>query len=454
MKEEKKFCHKFIQKWFKLDVKMKNSSKVNEEIKRLLAAPVEEVKKVSDEEIITLDDSSDDDEIEIIETLTVSKQMKNMQKSKPREVQVEPILENVTEKKMHFFPSNENKGSLPVPPTNISLTKSVKADEDDIQVITNLDDKIQHPKVQTSSCSIPSFPSHIGKTLTTSTPTSNSLVITPMVTSNNSLITSPQTSNGLLTTATSNVDKLLTTVSTVTTPALQDLSSEDISNILESPQSTTPSGNTFSEDITSILEKAPTSLLTSPTEENCLAEPIFNGNSASPKIIDSGLGNNANIVCDQNGNNRQTEIVRPTVINVNGNLSNGTTQNNRPQTLVSATVAEVNSNKPEVIQPMDVNDNAKREKQDFVISEDADSMLQHVKPNHTQCLECLLDLKTIPELSSHMLSTGHINISWAAQSNMISQFQQRYSINKKRFFFVKMEFDDHYDKKLSLSPLV
>ena len=250
MKEEKTFCHNFIQKWFKLDVKLKNSSKVNEEIKRLLAAPVEEVKEVSDEEIITLDDSSDDDEIEIIETLTVSKQMKNMQKSKPREVQVEPILENVTEKKMPSFPSNENKGSPPVPPTNSSLTKSVKADEDDIQVITNLDDKIQHPKVQTSSCSIPSFPSHIGKTLTTSTPTSNSLVITPMVTSNNSLITSPQTSNGLLTTATSNVDKLLTTDSTVTTPALQDLSSEDISNILESPQSTTPSGNTYSEDIT------------------------------------------------------------------------------------------------------------------------------------------------------------------------------------------------------------
>ena len=54
-------------------------------------------------------------------------------------------------------------------------------------------------------------------------------------------------------------------------------------------------------------------------------------------------------------------------------------------------------------------------------SSSSEDVLYYVQPKLTQCLECLDDQGTLSQLSSHMITSGHLNISWAAQTNVISE---------------------------------
>ena len=86
-------CNTFIQKHVRVDVRMDNKAAVRDEINKLLHGPDEDSSEEEEvDNIITLDDSSDD-EIEIIETIPVdtSKEKKHF------DVSVEPILEKIPE---------------------------------------------------------------------------------------------------------------------------------------------------------------------------------------------------------------------------------------------------------------------------------------------------------------------------------------------------------------------
>ena len=73
--EERQYCHKFIEKWFKVDVSMANDKGTDIEIKNQLADPEEDDSSIENEdEIIVLDDSSDESDIEILESAESSKE--------------------------------------------------------------------------------------------------------------------------------------------------------------------------------------------------------------------------------------------------------------------------------------------------------------------------------------------------------------------------------------------
>ena len=110
LREEKSYCHQFVQKWFRVDVNMENTKEASDRIKILLFGPDEPVEEVIDVEdveeaeeedcVIVLEDSSDDD-IEIIDPCDTDS--KAITKKRILDQKVEPILEHVSPNQHHLL---------------------------------------------------------------------------------------------------------------------------------------------------------------------------------------------------------------------------------------------------------------------------------------------------------------------------------------------------------------
>ena len=362
IKKDKKYCHNFIHKWFQVDVSMKNSNRIQNEIDKILNPP-EEIPEEEEEDIIVLDDSSEesDDEIEILETV------------KTKETPVEPILEKIEDDEVQLIdiplddeaPNTLQSNTEKTPNTSNSklvydqtLNKihfstivsspapTVKEDlQSEITEAKQLESQPRDESVKDNAdcvTSSNSAPFAVKRELNKSA-SINSIEDTFQIKNDTDLL------NDIL-----NNKEIVKYKDEDEADALKDIINNKEIRCLKSPPPTLPTLS--GEEIATLLQ---------PAEK----DPCCNFDSVNIEKTEFGA-------------------TYPRLEN-NGDLLNNLMPNNAVE----------------------------NDADDSCSSED---ILYYVQPKLTQCLECLDDQGTLSQLSSHMLTSGHLNISWAAQTNVIS----------------------------------
>ena len=380
LREEKSYCHQFVQKWFRVDVRMENTHEANDQIKALLYGNEDKIEEVIDVEaeeddcVIVLDDSSDDD-IEIIDHC--NDVLKSDQRKRKFDYKVEPILEHVAPSPHHKV----DKASL----TCIDQIRDQAQQSIKINKMGELDRREAHTEI------VPHESPRI--------PHSDAVESTKFAIAE----TADKPS----------VDK--SHVAKAESDCLQEISSDDISNILGLPDELEAQSDNVNSDLEAVLQDV---------------KPVNTVKYAQKQNIVSNLLNQLNCGSVQNNLHGSSPNANSQVINPQSSPSR------HVESSQSTNIVQSNANKPlpkiesnglvEVLNISGDSDQSLEEPVDgnilnVVTNPETrareEDMLRHVRPGLTQCLECLEDLGSLANLTQHMLETKHINISWAAQTN-------------------------------------
>ena len=355
LREEMSFCHQFVKKWFRVDVNMKNTKEANDQINRLLHGPQE-----NDNEIINVEPDDDEDCVIVLDDSS-DDEIEIIEAVKCKKIiddKVEQILEHIT------------------PHTNLNLEKASLLSLNTIEIKVPF-----HPEAS---------------------PSTNILKIEERVTSPapSPIFNSARSLSNVTTEKNINEAR-------VETESLQEISSADISNILGPSEEPVALHNEVKKDCK--FHYVEPNVTNNPQKLN-IVENLFGQSIYSDNLLRQNQTNASTVNYQQSthiDNTRNPNFVKSPV-----KLS---------QTKIETRFQSSNMGCVEVLDTSEGSDQKSEESTDIVMNPETrareETMLRHVRPGLTQCLECLEDLGSLASLTRHMLHTKHVNISWAAQTN-------------------------------------